>query len=94
MILVRLGLESIKTFFGPGERFRLSRASSFSNGGHIFQRIKNLHINSMQDTLRNIHTKFGSNWSSSVRGEEFWKIVNDDGRHVKAIAYTAFGQVS
>ena len=49
----------------------------------------------MQDTQRNIHTKFGFNWSSSVRGEEFWKNVNDDdGRQVMAIAHMAFDQVS
>ena len=52
--------------------------SIFSNDGHVFQRIKNPHISSMHDTPRNIHTKFGSNWSSSFRGEEFWKIVNDE----------------
>ena len=42
----------------------------------FFQQIKNPNLSSMQDTRRNIHT--GSNWSSSVIGEEFWKIVNDD----------------
>ena len=31
----------------------------------------------MQNTLRNIHTKLDSNWSSSLRGE-FRKIVKDD----------------
>ena len=46
----------------------------------------------MHDIPKNIHTKFGSNWSSSVRGEEFWKIVNDDGRLVMAIAHMAFDQ--
>ena len=34
----------------------------------------------MQNILRNIHTKFDSNWSSSFRGEEIRKIVNDDGQ--------------
>ena len=52
------------------------------------------HISSMQDTLRNIHTKLGSNWSSSVREEEFWKIVNYEGCQVMAIAHMALGQVS
>ena len=32
----------------------------------------------MQNILWYIHTKFGSYWSCSFRGEEFWKIVNDD----------------
>ena len=59
-----------------------------SNGGHVFWWIKNPHSISMQDTQRNIHTKFGSNLSSSVRGEAFWKIINDDdGHQVKAIAH-------
>ena len=51
------------------------------------------------DTPRNIHTKFGSIWSSSVGGEEFRKIVNDDNdnenrRQLMAIAHMVFGQVS
>ena len=50
----------------------------FSDGGHVFRQIKNSHFSSMQDTPRNIHTKFGSNWPSSVREEVFSKIVNDD----------------
>ena len=54
--------------------------SIFSNSGHVFQWIKNTHKSSMQDTLRNIYTKFGFNWSSSFRGEEFCIIVNDDNR--------------
>ena len=29
----------------------------------------------MQDTPRNIHTKFGFNWASSVRGEAFLKQI-------------------
>ena len=49
----------------------------------------------MQDSQGNIHTKFGSKWSSSFKGEEFGKIVNDDdGRQVMAIAHLAFGMVS
>ena len=47
----------------------------------------------MHDAPRNINTKFGSYWSSSFRGEEFWKIVDDDGRQVIAIAHMAYGQV-
>ena len=41
--------------------------SIFSNGIHILWLIKNPHHGSMQDTPRNIHTKFGSNLSSSVK---------------------------
>ena len=44
----------------------------------MFRRIKNPNFDYTQNTLRYIHTKFGSKWSSSVRGEQFWKIVNDD----------------
>ena len=54
--------------------------SFFINCVHVFQQIKNSHISSMQDTPRNIHTKFGSNWLSYIRGEEFWKIVHDNRR--------------
>ena len=41
----------------------------YSNGSHVFQRIKNPHISSMQDTPWNIQTKFNSSWSSSVEIE-------------------------
>jgi len=48
-----------------------------------------------------IQTKFGYNWSSSFRGEDFWKSLRrttdgrtDDGRQVMAKAHLAFGQVS
>ena len=36
-------------------------------------RIKNTRISYMQDTIRNIHTKFGFNWSSKVTGEDLGK---------------------
>ena len=48
----------------------------------------------MQNTLRNTHNKFGSNWSSSVREEEFWKMVNDDKHQIMAIAYMALWKVN
>ena len=47
----------------------------------FFDRSKNPHTNSMQNTTRNIRIKFGSNWTSNVRGEEFWKIVNGNSSH-------------
>ena len=66
-------------------------SSIFSHSGHVFQQVKNPHISSMQNTPRIIQTKFGSNWSSSVRGEEFWKIVNNDnGCQVMAMAHMAW----
>jgi len=43
------------------------------------------------DTLVMIQTKFGSDWSSSFRGEDLWKRLrcstddDDDGRQVMAI---------
>ena len=46
--------------------------------GQCFLMNKKSHISSMQDTPRNIHAKFDSNWSSSVRREDFWKFVNND----------------
>ena len=36
---------------------------------------KKLKISSRQNTLRNIHTKFGSILSSSVREEDLWKML-------------------
>jgi hypothetical protein len=45
-----------------------------------------------------IQTKFGFNWSSSFRGEDFEKVYDvrrtDNGRQVMAKAHMAFGQVS
>ena len=72
--------------------------SIFSNHGHVFQWIKNPHISSMQVTLRNIHTKFGSNWSSSFEKllttmDDDDKQRNDDGHQVIAIVHVAFGHV-
>jgi hypothetical protein len=44
------------------------------------------------DTLVMIQTKFGFHWSSTFRGEDFWKSLrrttdDDDGRQVMAIAH-------
>ena len=47
--------------------------SILSKGDYAFRQIKNPHIGSKQDTPMDIHTKFGSNWWSSVRGEDFWQ---------------------
>ena len=39
--------------------------------------------------LRMIQVKFGLNWRSGFRGEDFWKsLQTDDGRQVMAIAHT------
>ena len=47
--------------------------SIFSNDSHVFKWIKIPHNHFMQNNLRNIQSKFGSNWSSSFRREEFKK---------------------
>ncbi len=47
--------------------------SIFSNGGHVFWRIKNPHSNFVHNTLRNNHAKFQNIWFSSFRGEDVWK---------------------
>ena len=52
------------------DRFRI-------HGGHVFKQIKYPHISSIQKTLRNIHTKSGSNCCIIVRREGFGKIVKD-----------------
>jgi hypothetical protein len=39
--------------------------------------------------LRMIQAKFGLNWPSGFRGEDFWKsLQTGDGRQVMAIAHT------
>jgi hypothetical protein len=39
--------------------------------------------------LRMIQAKFGLNWPSGLRGEDFWKsLQTNDGRQVMAIAHT------
>ena len=50
----------------------------------------------MQNYPRNIHTKFGSNWSSSVEEKSFEKLLttDNDGRQVMAIAHMAIDQVN
>ena len=36
-----------------------------------------------------IQTKFGLNWPSGARGDDFWKsLQTDDGRQMMAIAHT------
>ena len=47
------------------------------------------------DTLVMIQTMFGFHWSSTFRGEDFWKSLrrttDDDGRQVMAIAHLTLG---
>jgi hypothetical protein len=49
------------------------RCSIFSNSGHIGWCTASLDTILKLDTLVMIQTKFGFNWSSSFRGEDFWK---------------------
>jgi hypothetical protein len=45
--------------------------------------------------LRMIQAKFGLNWPSGFRGEDFLKsLQTDDGHQVMAIAHLTLGQVS
>ena len=46
------------------------KGSIFSNSGRAFRRIRNPK-SSIHDILSYIHTQFGFNWSSNVRGEDF-----------------------
>ena len=68
--------------------------SIFSNSSHVGWCTASSDIILKLDTLVMIQTKFGFNWSSSFRGEDFWKSLlritdDDDGRQVMAIALMA-----
>ena len=65
--------------------------SIFSNSGHVGWCTASLDIILKLDTLVMIQTKFGFHWSSTFRGEDFWKSLrrttdDDDGRQVMGIA--------
>jgi hypothetical protein len=63
--------------------------SIFSNGGHLGCRASLSDIIFKGNPLRMIQAKFGLNWPSSFRGEDFFKsLQTDDGRQVMAIAHT------
>jgi hypothetical protein len=58
--------------------------SIFSNGGHLRS-----DITFKGNPLRMIQAKFGLNWPSGFRGEDFLKsLQTDDGRQVMAIAHS------
>ena len=66
--------------------------SIFSNSGHVGWCTASPDIILKLDTLVMIQTKFGFHWSSTFRGEDFWKSLRrttdeDDGRQVMAIAH-------
>ena len=61
--------------------------SIFSNSNHVFQWIINPQNSSIQDTPRDIHNKFGSNWSIGYEEKSFEQLLtttddNDDRRQV------------
>jgi hypothetical protein len=63
--------------------------SIFSNGGHLGWRAWLSDITFKGNPLRMIQAKFGLNWPSGFRGEDFLKgLQTDDGRQVMAIAHT------
>jgi hypothetical protein len=71
--------------------------SIFSNSGHVGWCTASLDTILKLDTLVMIQTKFCFHWSSTFRGEDFWKSLRrttddrrrmtDDGRQVMAIAH-------
>ena len=70
--------------------------SIFSNSGHVGWCTASPDTILKIDTLVMIQTKFGFHWSSTFRGEDFWKSLrrttddttdDDDGRQVMGIAH-------
>ena len=67
--------------------------SIFSNSGHVGWCTASTDTILQLDTLVMIQTKFGFHWSSTFRGEDFWKSLrrttdyDDDGRQVMGIAH-------
>ena len=59
------------------KNFCLTSHSIFGNRGHVFWQIKNQQINFLQNTLRNIHNKFGSNWLVVSEHKIFFKDRNN-----------------
>ena len=53
----------------------------FSYSSHVVQRFQNGNRNFVQDTLRINYAKFHLNPFSSFRGENVWKIINDNNDH-------------
>ena len=61
----------------------------FSNGSHLGWRAWLSDITFKGNPLRMIQAKFGLNWPSGFRGEDFrTSLQTDDGRQVMAIAHT------
>jgi hypothetical protein len=71
--------------------FTIHVCSIFSNNGHVGWCTASPDTILKLDTLVMIQTKFGFHWTSTFRGEDFWKSLrsttDDDGRQVMAIAH-------
>ena len=81
---------NLGTFLVKIEQFwPFEEISIFSNGGHLGWRAWLSDITFKGNPLRMIQAKFGLNWPSGFRGEDFLKgLQTDDGRQVMAIAHT------
>jgi hypothetical protein len=71
--------------------------SIFSNSGHVGWCTASPDTILNLDTLVMIQTKFGFHWSSTFRGEDFWKSLrrttdDDDGRQVMAISWVRWAK--
>ena len=63
----------------------LPLCSIFSNGSHVGWSAGTSETNFKLDTLRMIVAKFGSNWFSGFRKEDFWKgLQMDKGRQLSS----------
>ena len=63
--------------------------SIYRHGGHDGWSAGSSDITFKGNPLRMIQVKFGLNWPSGFRGEDFFKsLQTDDGRQVMAIAHT------
>jgi hypothetical protein len=78
------------TFFLKIKQFwPFEEISIFSNGGHLGWRAWLSDITFKGNPLRMIQAKFGLNWPSGFRGDDFLNsLQTDDGRQVMAIAHT------
>lgn len=56
---------------------------------HVYRPLQNPYISSMSKTLRNILTKFGCYWPSSIWEKDFWKINDNNEFQVMGIPHTA-----
>ena len=71
----------------------LPLCSIYRHGGHDGWSAGSLDITFKGNPLWMIQDKFGLNWPSGFRGEDFFiSLQTDDGRQVMAIAHTAIAK--